>query len=92
MLQVFNSHCAPEPVANMQPEQLTVSELKGRLKDLNLPLNGRKVRCTGPALQRGHFEQPRLNRALEPFPIKRLQECASGLMDSYILQRMHLWL
>ena len=27
----------------MQPEQLTVSELKGRLKELNLPLNGRKV-------------------------------------------------
>ena len=42
-LQVFNSHCAPEPVTNMQPEQLTVSELKGRLKGLNLPLNGRKV-------------------------------------------------
>ena len=42
-LQVFNSHCAPEPVVNMQPEQLTIAELKGRLKELNLPLNGRKV-------------------------------------------------
>ena len=55
MMQVFNSHCAPEPVANMQPEQLTVSELKGRLKDLNSPLNGRKVRCTSPAAQRALF-------------------------------------
>ncbi len=42
-LQVFDSHCAPEPVANMQPEQLTIAKLKDRLKELNLPLNGRKV-------------------------------------------------
>lgn len=50
-LQVFNSHCAPEPVANMQPEQLTVSELKGRLKELNLALTGRKVISLMEALQ-----------------------------------------
>ena len=72
MLQVFNSHCAPEPVANMQPEQLTVNELKGRLKDLNLPLNGRKVRCTGPALQRGHFKQPRLKQSPGAFPYRKV--------------------
>ena len=41
--QVFDSHCAPEPIANMQPEQLTIAKLKERLKELNLPLNGRKV-------------------------------------------------
>ncbi len=28
----------------MQPEQLTIAKLKDRLKGLNLPLNGRKVR------------------------------------------------
>ena len=31
----------------MQPEQLTIPELKGRLKELNLPLNGRKVGLLG---------------------------------------------
>ncbi|CAL5225951.1 g8750 [Coccomyxa viridis] len=41
--KVFDSHCAPEPVANMQPEQLTIAKLKDRLKELNLPLNGRKA-------------------------------------------------
>ena len=42
-MQVFNSHCAPEPIANMRPEQLTITELKVRLKELKLPLTGRKV-------------------------------------------------
>jgi len=35
----------------MQPEQLTVSELKGRLKELNLALTGRKVISLMEALQ-----------------------------------------
>ncbi|CAK0783892.1 hypothetical protein CVIRNUC_007092 [Coccomyxa viridis] len=41
--KVFNSHCAPEPIANMRPEQLTITELKVRLKELKLPLTGRKA-------------------------------------------------
>ena len=53
-VQVFNSHCAPEPIANMRPEQLTITELKVLLKELKLPLTGRKVSdlpSACPALQ-----------------------------------------
>ena len=47
-LQVFKSHCAPEPVENLAPAQLTIAELKAKLKGLGQPVSGRKVSCAFP--------------------------------------------
>lgn len=55
VVQVFNSHCAPEPPrADSNPSskaaaalgRLTVAALKEKLKELNEPLDGKKV-CVG---------------------------------------------
>jgi hypothetical protein len=42
-VQVFKSHCAPEPTTDLLPAQLTIVQLKEKLKALNQPQSGRKV-------------------------------------------------
>lgn len=42
-LQVFKSHCAPEPQADAAPAQLTIAQLKASLRVHGLPLAGRKA-------------------------------------------------
>ena len=41
-MQVFQSHCAPEPRANQGPGQMTVVLLKQALAERSLPTAGRK--------------------------------------------------
>ena len=55
--QVFKSHCAPEPVENLGHAQLTIAELKAKLKGLGQPVSGRKVGgILSPVLQRPFCE------------------------------------
>lgn len=42
-LQVFKSHCAPEPQADAAPLQQTIAQLKVALRSRGLPLSGRKA-------------------------------------------------
>lgn len=42
-LQVFKSHCAPEPQADAAPLQQTIAQLKAALRSRGLPLSGRKA-------------------------------------------------